>query len=194
MSRLLSRYWLLIPLLLAVIVVRDWVESAPVDIEVEATIDMRATHADYYLEQFKTRKFGVNGSLEYQVQGHTLSHYPADDRSEITRPEVVLHRDNVTWHIVSSRGELTRNPDVFRLLGEVTAQRELLDAEPLTIRTSNLHIDTQANQVHTDQPIEIIADGWQLRSVGLQSAIDAGKLNLLSNVTGHYEVAHDPDR
>jgi len=94
LMRLISRYWLLVPLLLLAIVIRDWVETTPETVEIEETIDMRATESDYYLEQFKTSKFDADGELEYEITGKTLAHYPIDDRSEVTEPSLVMHRSH----------------------------------------------------------------------------------------------------
>jgi len=40
MMRLISRYWLIVPLLLLAIVARDWVETTPDQTTVEPTLDM----------------------------------------------------------------------------------------------------------------------------------------------------------
>jgi len=186
--RLISRYWLLVPLLLLAIIIRDWVETTPTLVEVEETIDMSETQSDYYLERFKTRKFDTQGNIEYEVSGQTLAHYPVDDRSEITKPSVVLHREAVRWEVDSTLGLLKKNPAMFTLQGDVIVKRESPSGEPLTIRTQELSILTDDNEVRTDKPIEIVAETWQLRSVGLQSSLNEGKLNLLSAVTGRYEV------
>jgi len=188
LMRLGSRYWLLVPLLLLAIVIRDWVETTPTLVEVEDTIDMSETQSDYYLEQFKTRKFDTHGNIEYEVSGQTLAHYPVDDRSEITKPSVVFHREAVRWTVDSTLGLLQKNPAIFTLKGDVILKRESPTGEPLTIRTEELSILTDDNEVRTDKPIEIVAETWQLRSVGLQSTLNEGKLNLLSTVTGRYEV------
>lgn len=186
--RLISRYWLLVPLLLLAIVIRDWVETTPTLVEVEETIDMSQTKSDYYLEQFKTRKFDTQGNIEYEVSGQTLAHYPDDDRSEIIKPAVVLHREAVRWEVASNSGLLKKDPAIFTLQGDVVLKRESPTGEPLTIRTEELSILTDDNEVRTDKPIEIVARTWQLRSIGLQSSLNEGKLNLLSEVSGRYEV------
>ncbi len=189
MMRLIARYWLIVPLLLIAIVARDWVETTPDQTAVEPTLDMSATQSDYYLEQFNTRKFNRFGEVEYEVTGDTLAHYPIDDRSEITQPSVIFNRDQIQWKINSKSGQLTKNPSIFTLAGDVVIKRETGDSQPVTMRTDELSILTEANEIRTDKPIEIISENWQLRSVGLQSSLNAGKLNLLSTVTGHYEVA-----
>jgi len=188
LMRLISRYWLLVPLIVLAIVIRDWVETTPENVEVEATIDMSATKSDYYLEEFNTKKYDTNGELEYLVTGQTLAHYPIDDWSKITEPSLVFYRDAIEWKIDSALGELKQNPSMFTLHGEVVVRRETDDSSPVIMRTEAISILIDANEVRTDKPIEIVSENWQLRSIGLQSSLDKGKLNLLSTVTGRYEV------
>ena len=54
-TRLLSRYWLLLPLLVVVVVGLDRIET-PAPFDVEETIDMRKTRSDYYLADFRSQK------------------------------------------------------------------------------------------------------------------------------------------
>ncbi len=191
--RWLFRYWPIMPVLLFITFAQNWIEQAP-SVIVEETIDMRQTQSDYYLEDFTTRKFDTNGDLEYRFTGSSLLHYPADDRSEILAPTVILLRDGIRWDITSVEGEMLREPDVFTLRGDVELMRASgLDAEGnadiVTIKTDSLTVRTDTNEVSTDQPIEVVADGWRMQSVGLESRIDEGKLIFLSKVTGHYDVA-----
>ncbi len=187
--RWLSRYWPIVPLVLLALLARNWAEDAPDTIEVEETINMSETRSDYYLEDFTTRKFNESGDLQYRVSGSRLLHYPEDDRSEIIDPTVVLHRAGIRWDITSTRGELVRQPDTFTLEGDVLLERESEQQALVTIRTEQLSVRTDGNVVSTEKPIEVIADGWRLTAVGLQTSIDEGKLIFLSQVTGHYDVA-----
>ncbi|MGQ7842982.1 LPS export ABC transporter periplasmic protein LptC [Granulosicoccus sp. 3-233] len=187
LARLLSRYWLLLPLLIIVVVVVDHVEEPEIFV-VEETIDMRETRSDYYMADFQSRKYDANGQIEYTVRGDTLAHYPHDDRSEITSPRVELHREGAQWQIESDSGLFDTDPDLFTLQGNVIVKRQAETADPLTIRTSTLTVATESNEVSTEARIEISAPTWRLQANGLKSAIDQGKLTLLSDVIGRYEV------
>ena len=190
-TRVLSRYWLLVPLILIAIVVRDWVE-APATVADEATIDMKDTRSDYYLEEFVTRKFASNGALEYELHGQSLAHYPEDDHSQIIKPVMTMHRPAASWHLVSGEGRFDTDPDVLTLQGDVTMQRLSDNDESITITTTDLQVETENNLVRTDKAITIKAQNWRLDAVGLQSAIDEGKLNLVSQVTGRYDPPTEP--
>ena len=187
LSRLLSRYWLLIPLMIIVVVAVDRIE-APEIFDVEETIDMRETRSDYYMADFSSRKYDNQGQVEYTIQGETLAHYPRSDRSEVTEPRVELHRAGVQWQIQSNNGIFDTNPDLFTLQGDVIVERSTANSDLVTIRTSSLTVATESNEVSTDAMIEISAPAWRLQATGLKSAIDQGKLTLLSDVTGRYEV------
>lgn len=192
MLRKLLRYWPIVPLIVLVLVSRHWAETTDTDIVKEDTVDMLETRADYYLEDFVTRRFNAEGTLEYKVVGNTLAHYPTDDRSEITQPRVSLFRPGISWHMESKLGELTTNPEVFTLRGNVVVRQNADTADEVLIQTSDLEVLTEGNEVRTDKQIDIVAETWHMSATGLHSAIDEGKLVLESNVTGHFEVPEPP--
>ncbi|MFK7893712.1 MAG: LPS export ABC transporter periplasmic protein LptC [Granulosicoccus sp.] len=187
MLRGLSKYWLLLPLLIVAVVAVDRIEE-PAETETEATIDMRETQSDYYLSDFVTRKFDADGYLEYVIRGTSLAHYPEDDHSRIANPHLELHREGTSWSVRSDAGRYDARPDLFRLHGEVIVVRDSEHAEPVTMKTESLTVSTQLNRVSTEEKIEIIASTWQLQATGLDSALDDGRLQLLSNVTARYEL------
>lgn len=215
-TRRFSRYWLLVPLILVAIVARDWAER-PQTFDTEETVDMRGTLADYYLEDFTTRRFDQAGALEYVVSGKTLSHYPDDNRSEVDAPRVELRRDGAIWNVRALSGRFDTEPDVFTLNGDVELVRtadatsagasatvlsttddpsatasnpaEAIALGQIVIRTADLSLGLDSNEIRTDAPFEIESEAWQLSGVGLRSSIDEGKLVMLSNVNGTYDAA-----
>lgn len=196
MSRFLSGYWLLVPLLLVAILVRNYVE-APDTLVLDEPLTMQDMRADYYLEDFTTRRFDADGRLEYRLTGDTLSHYPDDGRAEIEQPRLTMRQPEAVWTMRAGSGRLTRRPDVVTLLDDVFLERaSLIDeqAGPLRLSTSDLSVELASRDVRTSQPVRIEAPGLQLEAIGLQSSMAAGKLELLSNVTGRYDVATPDDR
>ncbi len=190
-SRLLSRYWLLVPILIIVVIIVDRIET-PSTIETEDTIQMSETRSDYYMSDFQSRKFSASGDIEFTVKGETLAHYPDTDSSEIAAPRIQLHRLDTVWHIQSQTGRFDTNPDLFTLQGQVIIKRQQPGTQPVTITTNSLTVAPQSNEVATEEPVEIVAPTWRLQATGLTSAIDDGRLNLLSQVTGRYEVTDAP--
>lgn len=189
MYKRIYRHWYLVPLLLLVLVARDWVEDPALE-SVEETIDMTNTQADYYLEEFITHKLNASGVPEYTINGESLIHYPATDVSEIVWPNLTLHRGDAVWNVVSKKGQLITNPDIFTLQGAVTMQRAATEElAPIVIQTSDLRVHTVDNFVETDQQIQLTSPSWTLKSKGFESKIDSGTLTLLSEVEVHYEIA-----
>ncbi len=193
LRRLVTRYWLLLPLLILTVVLIDRVDTSS-SVETEDTIDMSATESDYYLSEFTTRRFNVEGTVEYQLEGETLAHYPADDRSQITEPRVELRRDNVRWFMKSQNGRFDPVPDLITLTGDVTVNRVLPSNDGngylgnIVMKTQSLRIANTDNWVETDQEVEIVAPTWQLKATGLRTEIDDGRLQLLSNVVARYQL------
>ncbi|MFK8080823.1 MAG: LPS export ABC transporter periplasmic protein LptC [Granulosicoccus sp.] len=192
--RLVTRYWLLLPLLILAVVLLDRVEE-PAIVKTEETIDMRQTQSDYYMSDFRTRKFGPDGGIDFIVDGKTLAHYPDDNRSEITAPQVELRRGDILWLARSDSGRFDPLPNLFTLQGDVTVKRLLRnnednaapDAPSITISTQTLRIATEDNLVETDDRIQISAPSWRLEATGLSTAIDEGQLSLLADVVGRFQ-------
>ena len=107
-----------------------------------------------------------------------------------------MYQDEHVWTLDSPEGELTPNPETFRLSGEVLMVREdsalhaanTEDIKAIRLETSDVMVRTTENLLRTEQPVTVTSKQWKLRSVGLESDIDAGILTLLSNVTARYEV------
>ncbi len=191
LSRWMSRYWLLVPLILAAILIRNWVED-PATLLPEAPMTISESQADYLLEDFSTRHFDETGTLAYRLEGTRLAHFPDDGRAEVTLPALTLTREPAVWHVTADKGHLTREPDIFTLLGSVRINRTLNDSEssvPMTILGSNVAIALDTDELHTNDPVRIETPGMIVEANGLQSSVKAGKLELHSGVSARYEVA-----
>ena len=191
LSRWMSRYWLLVPLILAAILIRNWVED-PTTLVLEAPMAISESQADYLLEDFSTQHYDETGTLAYRLNGVRLAHFPDDGRAEITQPELTLTREPATWHVTADKGHLTREPNTVRLLGSVRIDRTLANtegAEPITILARNVAIALDTDELHTDEPVRIESPGMVVEANGLQSSVKAGKLSLHSGVSARYEVA-----
>lgn len=190
-TRWMSRYWLLVPMTLAAILIGNWVEQ-PETLAPQTPMAIATTPADYLLEDFTTRHYDPSGVLAYVLTGNTLAHYPDDGRAEITQPQVTLQRDNTHWTVVADTGRLTREPDIVTLLGAVTIDRTVQvndDEMPVRISASNVEIALDTDYLQTQYPVVIEAPGMLLKANGLQSSIKEGKLELNSGVSARYEVA-----
>jgi len=199
LRHIISRYWLLLPLLVLAVVLLDRVET-PAVVATEDTIDMRDTQSDYYLSGFRSRRFGPDGQIEYMLTGETLAHYPIDDHSRITTPRLELRREDVLWFIESDTGRYDPAPNLFTLQGSVTLRRTfqgadeaISNSQPQTIvmTTDTLRIATESNIVETDEMVDLRAPTWNLQARGMRTEIDASRLMLLSEVVGRFEI---PDK
>ncbi len=190
-----SGYWLLVPLILAAILVHNWVEQ-PETLVPEAPMAISESQADYLLEDFTTRHYDADGMLEYLLVGASLAHYPDDGRAEISRPEMTLTRELNHWSVTAESGRLTRQPDVITLLGDVHIERRAQTARendsfapPISIVGSNIVIMLDDDQLSTGDRVRIESPGLVVEADGLRSSIKEGKLELLSDVSARYEAA-----
>lgn len=58
---------------------------------------------DYRLENIDTRKFRKNGKLQFRLKAHTMTHYPEQNSSLLTRPVLVQYAVDGT--IVETRAD-----------------------------------------------------------------------------------------
>lgn len=193
MSRWVSRYWLLVPLVLGAILIRNWVEE-PETFMPDEPLGISESQADYLLENFTTRHYDETGALAYHLRGSMLAHFPDDNRAEILRPAIMLNRDSSNWTVTAESGKLTREPDVVTLIGSVRIKRAVEDdsIEPITIETSNISIALEDDELYTEDRVRMETPGLIVEADGLQSSIKEGKLKLLSKVSARYDVARPP--
>ncbi len=184
----LSQILFLIALLVIAITSFIWLDQ-PDSQPAEDSLNMSDLKADYYLEEFETVRYDSQGNPEYQLNGDTLLHYPAHKASEIIDPVLVLNRpQQPSWTLHSNSGWLEEADETIRLNGEVSVLRGPFNDQPqITIKTSQITVQTRQQSLETDEEIEIQSRDWILRSTGLRSNLSDGKLSLLSNVRARYE-------
>jgi lipopolysaccharide export system protein LptC len=152
-------------------------------------VKMADLKADYFLDDFKTVQYDNNGRVEYELKGHRLLHYPIQKASQISQPTMRVTRPSqATWELHSQTGRLEEDSQSLVLQGAVSIVREALgELSPLTINTEEMTIQTKQRTLNTDADVEIKSQSWTLRSTGLKTDLNNGKLLLLSNVRAHYE-------
>ena len=185
----LSQILILAVLLIAAITSFIWLDQ-PDTVSGEDELNMAELKADYYLEEFETIRYNLQGRAEYRLFGDTLLHYPAHQASEIIGPKLTLHRpDQPSWSVTSKSGWLEESTESFRLHGDVAILRGPHGDQPeMLISTDEVQVDTRRRTLETASEVEIQSADWILTSTGLKSDMDKGTLSLLSNVRAHYEI------
>ncbi len=145
--------------------------------------------ADYYIVNGKIRDFDSAGLLRQQLSSTQLEHQPALQRIIVTNPEMqIFNIDQPDRRVSSLKGIISDNNDEVVLQGEVLFLDNGDASIATTLRTDSLTFMPQQGLARSDDRVVISNPSGTTTSVGMTIDTDSGILNLLSDVTGVYNV------
>src|SRR5690606_12939668 len=120
-----------------------------------------------------------------------INYYAEGDhtRSVIEQPRIMIEATpgDPPWHIDAERGHSRTNAPHFTLEENVRAWSRHPQHGAVEVQTDEIHFDTDRQFAHTDKPVTIQSDYGLTTAVGLQAELEAGRIELLSEVKGSYE-------
>lgn len=145
--------------------------------------------ADYYIVNGQIRDFDNTGMLKQQLSSTQLEHQPGLQQTVVTNPEMQIYNAQQPSRTVSSlKGVISDSDDEVILDGQVLFQDNADTTIATTLRTESLTILPQQNLARTDERVIISNSSGTTTGVGMTIDTDSGILNLLSDVTGVYNV------
>lgn len=142
--------------------------------------------SDYTLENFELLAMNDQGDPSFQVQSPYLEKVPEDGSVVLRTPVVHLYEEGQhRWRIDANSGWIRADGGEMELQGRVVLAQD--EPRHLTIRTQNLRIYPDEDRAHTDHPVRIERPDAQMDGVGLDAWLDSERIELLSEVKGHYE-------
>lgn len=139
---------------------------------------------DYIIEKFSFVRMNAQGKPRYIISGDKLTHRPVDDTSEVDRPYVQNLSDDQKPPMTmrAKDAHLDNTAGTVLLRGDVHIEREQSAAGPrLTVDTQSLLIDTDDEQMQTDQPVHLTHGAMIVDGRGM----------VANNTTGKATIAHD---
>ena len=137
-------------------------------------------YAEIFMNKFEMTSMGLNGKPDYIVNGDYLQRANDSDDTKIKQPLFHLYQENKHWE-VSAKSAIIKD-DVYM---------QQKDIEPaVTIRTQYLMIHTNTQIARTKSPVIITHGRSRITSDGMVLNNKTSKLELSSNVNGHYSP-HD---
>ena len=89
------------------------------------------------------------------------------------------------WHLKADRGQVRANGDDVQLAGNVTITGPAPGSDqPLRLDTDHIRMNTPTQFIDTDAPVKLSSSGNELRAVGMEADLKAGKVRLKSAVHG----------
>ncbi|VAW96867.1 hypothetical protein MNBD_GAMMA23-1353 [hydrothermal vent metagenome] len=184
-------YILLLIIVVAIAATSSWLLKK-VEVEPFGLIKPARHDMDYFLTNFNATVMDKEGKPHYILTGTRLEHFPDDHSLDITLPNIKLFREKLSpWHVKAKQARVLNKGTLIYLNGKVSMQRPRSKTEPeVKLDTSNLTIKTDIDYAETSDAVFIQTGKHRLKAIGMRVYLADGRLELLSNVEGLYNVTH----
>lgn len=173
----------LLGLAASVLYLSEYGESGQFTLATEAETET-LRRADIFLSSPTGIKYNRDGSVAYQWRADSAERLH-DGRVQLYAPVYTgLVDGQREWTAQARTGELAADGQAVSLDQDVIVL-ELIHAA--RIDTDNLLIDLQRSEISTQAPVTLRLPNGSTRSVGLRASLAQQRVELLSEVHGHYE-------
>ncbi|ADJ27268.1 LPS export ABC transporter periplasmic protein LptC [Nitrosococcus watsonii] len=157
--------------------------------------DLNRRTTDYFMEEFTSTLMDPQGLPLYRLAGTHMAHYLDNDTIEITAPDAVFYQQaKARWKVVAEQGLTNSQGDEIDLLGEVIIHQLGADSKTINMKilTRNVRVKPQAKYAETQQPVTLLNSFGKTHSIGARVYLKEGRIELLSQVRGNYDLAPKP--
>lgn len=165
-------------------------QSAPSD-------GSRRHDPDLIVENVRAVAFDANGAPAQVLAAARGEHFPDDDTTVFTRPDISLSAaGQPNFHVTADTARLSGDRANAWLEGNVKAVRDAETAPAkgsdkptgaVTLATEYLHVLPNVHEVETDKPVTIGEARGIMRGGGLKMNLDTKKFTLAAPVSGTFE-------
>ncbi len=147
---------------------------------------------DYIVSNAHLRKIDETGKLKYTLKATTIRHYPDDETTDLTQPDLVfLNPKKSTLTMTSERAHLSKDGEQVDLYGNVRIVRAATAKDPAMIATTpELTVFPDEDKAFTKSPVLITQGKSWIKGVGLQMDNRAQTYVLESNASAVLESKH----
>lgn len=145
---------------------------------------------------------GYDGRETYRLKARVIRQQTESGLIDLEKLEMNYHRNKLAaagaaqgdlknlgevWHLTSDHGQVRAGGDDVELRGNVRVTGPAQgSAEPLSLTTESLRINTPTEFIETDAPVKLRWSGHELDARGMRADLKAGTLRLESDVNGHF--------
>ena len=143
--------------------------------------------SDYVLIDFEMVSLDENGVEAFSAQGPMLSRHPYLGTLDVEKPRFLFpDSEGKPWNARSGRAWVAKDGNELRLTQavEFDGPRDAAGAR-IQVRTPDLTVLPDANEVLTDSAVTVTGPGSILRGRGLRADLDTRRFKL-SRMTGSY--------
>ncbi len=144
--------------------------------------------SDYYLRQVHITQMDSDGTINEEIFSDLLTHYPHDDRSDLSSPRFKLHRQNGghLW-IESVKGVIYGNKNI--VLQEAVKIEQYATNNQITnhIKSKEIEIEQATNKITSRVPVTITGANYTIVAGAMELLSNEKIVHLSEGVEGHYE-------
>jgi len=141
------------------------------------------------MNKFEMISMGLNGKPNYTVNGDYLQRANDSDDTKIKQPLFHLYQEDKHWEVSAKSAIINDKKETIQLKDDVFMQQKNIEPA-ITIRTQYLMIHTNTQIAQTKSAVIVTQGGSRITSDGMVLNNKTSKLELSSNVKGHY-LPHD---
>lgn len=146
--------------------------------------------AEFFLEQAITTHYTPQGKIDYQLNSDHLEYFKQTETANVTQAYFIFYNQaGQTWHSRSDTATLFNSSDDIALAGNI---RIWQPDRHLEITTQSLNLSHSRSIAETLDPIQLKSPAGVTQSVGLKLDMNQEKLQLVSQVVGHYTTTKAP--
>ncbi len=148
--------------------------------------------ADTFFNHATIISFSVTGDPKSKIVGDQIFHYPDEEDSEITNPEITIFRDvGLPVHVTADHGWINKEGTRVFLKGHTVIKREeSRDNKFSQLETPELTIWPNKDFAETDKAVKITTTASIATGIGMKAYLDKEHYYLLNNV----KVRHIPTK
>lgn len=140
----------------------------------------------YYLTAASLTEYGPDGAPRIVLHADSIEQQLADQSVDLSDLDLDYRtKDFGVWHVTALSGHMPADRQSIELSGSVkiTGEQSGKDA---TIRTERVSYDIDRGIVQTRDPVTVNFGSHELQARGLRAELNAGTLQLESNVNGRF--------
>ena len=180
----MRRSWLLLAFAVALVM---WLWRSPRE-EVSDTQSQGTGHAPepgYIATGALLFETDTEGQPLYRLRAERISQPGPQSDIELSSPQFE-YQGSTVWTLNAKTGTLPPSAQQISLMGDVYAQGQRPNAQPIHIHTASLNVDMQTRRADTTDPVTMDWGSNRLWSQGLHADMQTDHLRLLSPVYGEF--------
>lgn len=125
---------------------------------------------DYIVTDATLRKIDQTGRLQYTLNAKEIRHYPDDDTTDLTQPNLInLHAKKPPMTVSAERGHVSKDGEQIDLYGNVRIHRDAsAQYEELNAYTPEMTVLPDDERAFTKHPVLITQGNSWAKGIGMQ--------------------------